>query len=274
MRPLIKAAPPAAAAIFEADRLMSAIGPYCSLCEVPLHAQPSIWDSGADRIRARVEEDRWQELLVLCSDCAYWQRHSRGDGSELMLPHHATTFRVEGDSPYVYTRERVTLRVIDESGGVESSETDAAIVGGTTAAAANTVRRFRLNTPYYDDAAKTMTVPRSAYLSLADRRVTLRTEAWKRAEALAEIAASWRDEPRLARAFEGLRHVIEQTGFWSVWLTVFWRAFPQSEVLAPLFTPDRAPRSRRPLPPGAAALPPETASTLLRGTAPGVLKMR
>ena len=264
MRPLKKALSPAPAALYDADRLMSAIGPYCSLCERPIHDAPALWDSGRDVAVESVGQAAWEGLLVLCVNCADWQEKTSGDPAELLLPDRATTMRVRGDSPYVYTLERITLRLVDEDGSVDESETDAAIVGGTTPAAANTVRRFCLNTPWYDEASKTMTVPRADHLKLTDRRVELRTAAWKRAEGVLPSALAARADPRLAGAFGAMRHLVEQTGFWSVWLTVFWRAIPDGAALLPLFAPEPRPAPRA----GAlaAASPPAPYPTLLHGT--------
>jgi len=273
MRPLDKAAAPAPAALFEADRLMSAIGPYCSLCERPIHDRPTLWDSDQDVLVERVNRAAWEPLLVLCVNCAYWQRQTAGDPAGLALPHRETTMRVRRGSPYVYTLERVALRVVDEDGTAETSEADAAIVSGTTPAAASTIRRFRLNTPWYDEGSKTMSVPRADHLQRTDRRVELRTEAWKRAEGVLPAALAARENPKLAGAFEGVRHLIEQTGFWSVWLTLFWRAIPDANAILPLFAPEPrpAPRPRRALAAGEAPPPPTASVTLLHGTSTGFM---
>jgi hypothetical protein len=65
---------------------------------------------------------------------------------------------------------------------------------------------------------------------------------------------------------DGIRSLIEQTGFWSVWLTIFWAAAPERELIASLFAPPQAPRFRT-TPAGVQRRAgPSEAATLLRGT--------
>lgn len=226
MRPLVKSPLPRIAT-FEADRVMSVIGPYCSLCERPLRESPEIWDTARDAVIERIGDARVDSLLMLCVNCAGWQRRTAGSPAGLLLPDRALTFRARGDSPYRYSLERVTVRTMDEGETVEEREDDAAIVSGTTPEALDTIARFRLNTPYYDAEAKRMTIPLYDALTLADRRVMMRTEAWHAAADLMPLAGG--------PAIESLRPIIEAGGFWSVWLTLFAPVVPEDDTLGRLF---------------------------------------
>lgn len=237
MRPLQQDLAPEPFAVYEADRVMSVIGPFCSLCERPIPERPSMWDSVRDVLVPRIADPMPGAMLMLCVNCADWQQRSAGSNVELLLPQRATTFRANGDSPYRYTLETVILRIIDDDHPVETRSAQAAIVTGTTWAAANTIERFRLNTPYYDASTKTMTIPRADLFAGTDRRVDVRTAAWQRAESVVPIALAARENRALAGAFETVRHIIDQTGFWSAWLTVLWAAAPERDRVVSLFAP-------------------------------------
>lgn len=267
MRPIRKPPAPAPYAAHPADRAIAVIGRFCSLCERRIDGEPSLWDSVRDRLVRTVDDAAWATLLVLCAQCAAWQQRTAGAPGGLLLPDRATTFRVRGPSPYVYSLERVTVKVVDDDGeSVETAESDAAIVTGTTAEAAQTIARFRLNTPYYDAATRTMTIPLADHRSFADPRVLLRTEAWLRAE---EIAGDELRRPGArGRAARDVRDQVELTGFWSSWLTVLWRTTPDRALLEPIFLPDPVPRRHgRPIP----ALPPTFVTTSILGTSPSFL---
>ncbi|HYH06197.1 MAG TPA: hypothetical protein VEK11_03960 [Thermoanaerobaculia bacterium] len=213
--------------MFEADRVMSVIGPYCSLCERPLRDGPEIWDTARDAIIERIGNARVDSLLMLCVNCAGWQRRTAGSQAGLLLPDWGLTFRARGDSPYRYSLERVTVRIVDDNETVEEREDDAVIVSGSTPEAIATIERFRLNTPYYDAATKRMTIPRHDALTLADRRVVMRTEVWHDAADLLSFAGG--------PALHSLRSIIEAGGFWSVWLTLFAAVIPADDMLGRLF---------------------------------------
>jgi hypothetical protein len=291
MRPIVRSARPEPTALFEADRLMGAIGAYCSLCERPIHDRPTMWDSARDVVVEQVDEVVWNELLMLCVNCADWQQRSAGSTAELLLPHKHLTFRVSDQSPFRYTLEQVTLRIVDDDGSsadadntsnsssagttntnnVSTEVTSMAIVSGATPAAQNTIDRFQLNTPYYNAGTKTMTVPRNDHLALVDRRVTLRTDAWLMAARMIPIAVGLRRDAELTPAFLGMRHLAEHTGFWSVWLTQFWRVMPERDTMLTLFAPTRvvAPVASLTQPKGLRS--PSPANTLLHGTSTAFL---
>ncbi len=269
MRPIRRPAEPdMGPAVYDVDRLTDAIGPFCSLCERPLHDRIALWDAAADALVERVDPAAWSGLLLLCVNCADWQRRTAGSSAALLLPDRATTFRVAGESPYSYDLEPVTRRIVGEEGEAEEvAETEVAVVRGATPAARDTVDRFRLNTPYYDAEARTLTIPRADYLSGVDRRLDLRTAAWRMAEQVLPRLLGLARMPGQEAAVDGVQRFVEQTGFWSVWATLLRRETREPALLERALA--GGPRDFRAASrPGG---PPRGPRTLLRGTSPSFL---
>jgi hypothetical protein len=270
MRPLLKPAslPHDPRIGFPADHVMEEIGTYCSLCERFLAEDGPLWNKRDDVLVAAVTHETFGDLLVLCVNCAEWQQQTAGDRRELLLPDEATTFRVER-SPYTYSLERVVTTIVDDDGAAigEPYETEAAIVSGTGERAQNTIERFRLNTPWYDAAAKTLRIPARARATLADRRLDLRTEAWRRAEEVVPRLLELGDAHRGIHT--KLRLFAEAGGFWSVWVTVLWNATRDREQVASVFS--TRPRGLMVAPTELAGLAGGEQATPLRGTSPSFL---
>lgn len=269
MRPILRQAEAdMGPTVYDVDRLTDAIGPFCSLCERPLHDGIALWDTAADALVERVDPAAWSGLLLLCVNCADWQRRTARSDAALLLPDRATTFRAAGESPYSYALEPVTRRIVGEEGEAEEvAEVAVAVVRGATPAAHATIDRFRLNTPYFDAEAGTLTIPRADYLSGVDRRLDLRTAAWRMAEQVLPPLLGLARAPGQEAAVDGVQRFAEQTGFWSVWATLLRRETQEPALLeralagAPL---DARAASR----PGG---PPRGPRTLLRGTSPAFL---
>lgn len=234
-----------ASALYEADRILEVVGPYCGLCERPLHDNIALWDTDRDVLVPHVDEQRWTALLPLCVDCTDWQQRSARDlqadaldSNTLALPHHALTFTLRDNSPYQYNLVTAIRTIVgDDNGPTEQSEVAVAIVSGSTDAARRTIDRFKLNTPYYDENTRTITIPRQHYLSATDRRLDLRTAVWKRAESMIDPLLKLSQQPKLASVTSHVRLIAEHTGFWSVWVTLLWRATNDRALIAQIFDP-------------------------------------
>jgi hypothetical protein len=74
-------------------------------------------------------------------------------------------------------------------------------------------------------------------------RLFHRTQAWKTAKQLSEDTKIQQactqfktsDQTRLAMPLRFVATVARQTGFWSVWMSVFWQTFKNVELLRALF---------------------------------------
>lgn len=191
--------------------------------------------------RLRATESEWDQLLLLCHNCqdSALASEAAGKGNVLLLPDRDRTFAIEDRSPFSYDLQPVERILLDDEGApIGSPETvEMALVQGTTPAAQATIDYFTLNTPYYDPAGNVMRIPHSDYLSLVDRRVDLRTEAWQRAAVEAEKLKQ-ADDPHLQKALRVvIAQMIEGRGFWSTWATVLWRKLGDRATLAELLMP-------------------------------------
>ncbi len=210
MRPVDKPSIPATPAT--AAALMDAIGGYCSACERPLAPELRLWHPKLGLLRGRsVPGEVWVEALLLCGNCAE-ASHAAGAGG--LLPNRDVTFRID-DSPLAYALESVRDIELDDAGKPlgPPSEILRVIVRGRTPKARATVDRFALNTPYFDAGDNTLQIPRSDRLTLADRRLDMRTAAWNNA---VESARRIREAapPLRASLAENLRKIVGYSGFW------------------------------------------------------------
>jgi hypothetical protein len=95
-----------------------------------------------------------------------------------------------------------------------------------------TIDLYRLNTRYYNRQTNTLTTPLDE-IGEQDMRLFHRTEAWKTAKQLSQDTKIQQactqfkesDHTRLAIPLRFVSTVAAQTGFWSVWMSVFWQAF-------------------------------------------------
>jgi hypothetical protein len=108
--------------------------------------------------------------------------------------------------------------------------------------AQKTIDLYRLNTRYYNQQTSTLTKPLEE-IGEQDVRLFHRTAAWKTAKQLSEdtkiqqACAQFEksDQRRLAMPLRFVSTVAIQTGFWSIWMSVFWQAFKNVELLRALF---------------------------------------
>ena len=226
-----------------AGHLLDALGAYCAFCEVPLLAELWVLDGRTGRITWGDDPaSGWSGLLLLCHNCREaHERNASADLGRMLLPDRDLTFRSGGGSPFIYTLEPVRVVLLGDEGEPlgEPQETERVLVRATDPRAQATLDHFTLNTRYYDADTATFHIPRSDALSLVDRRVGLRTEAWRLAEKLADRfkTASTVDIADGVLVFADV--TASATGFWSVWVTVFRRELGEEgrEILGRLFLP-------------------------------------
>lgn len=250
---------------------MNQIGTYCSICERPLLAENLIWNKRTGEVGAgRPSADSWPDLLVLCHNCAECQAATRERvGDDLLLPDEGVTFRLDERSPFRYTIEEARRIIVDENGDpMQPPETIAvALVHGTTPQARNTVERFQLNTPYYDEGSRTLTIPHLHHMSMLDRRVNMRTQVWRDAEKVADTFPKLKEWNTNTAYLRFLQRLIQAAGFWSVWATVLAPMLGDRELIRLILAPSAStPEAPRTLPPTLTA-----GASLLRGTSTAFL---
>lgn len=213
---------------------LQVFGPFCAVSERCLPAAHTLWNAREHRavnVDQPVNEE-WRDCLLLDQTTFGIIEHKpRPEG--LLLPHEQITFSLH-DSPFRYDLELVKVALLDEDGAVmaDPEEQDLVIVSATTERAQRTIDFFALNGAGYDPEKNRLSIKRLDYLSMVDHRIFERTEAWQRALHVAagiEEANDIRTRQFLA---EQARLVVAASGFWSVWATVFWRAFADLDLVA------------------------------------------
>jgi hypothetical protein len=193
--------------------LIDALGSWCSICERRVLEQAWAWDA---RHQATVPTraalaDGAADWLLLCHNCQDAQRYiAPGSGDDLALPERDNTFALAGESVFRYELREVEVR---EDGGrreeVVWQVRQIAQITSDDPRGRATIERFALN-----GNSPNRAIVKDA--TRRDRRVELRTAAWESAARLAKELS----DPDDAAAAQTLRTAMD-TGFLSVWLTVF-----------------------------------------------------
>lgn len=231
--------------------LIDAIGEYCSYCEMRLGGDRIVHHKLQQASPATVCKADWPDLLLICHDC---RRHmtrpaiTPAERDNYLWPDVHPSFSLHGDSPLVYRLRPVPYTIVDGEAR-ESSTQEFVFVEANPAAdlelqrkAANTIALFQLNSPYYDAASHTLTLSRAEHMKVECNRLQQRTLAWNKAAASADRIHRMRALPE-AREHSGLVELLRQQithtahakGNWSVWMTHFWQAFGEKDLLARTF---------------------------------------
>jgi hypothetical protein len=221
--------------------LQNAFGRYCSICERFLPEGGVAWNAATgDLYYGSANASTWPELLVLCVVCAAAATESASHPGNvpLALPDRELTFTLAGTSLFQY--ELCTLVLRTAEGVAEPMSVERVVVHATTPSAAETVRRFALNTGFYQAGelvAPAGEPPQS--VEADDWRLIDRTRAWQEAERAADNlrrSPAARDRDLLAGT---VGRIIECQGCWSVWATVLWERLRDPALLARLLLPRR-----------------------------------
>lgn len=223
--------------------LMSAFGPYCAISEEPIYDVGFIWDKAwnSEHPFQQPVEDRWDNLLLLApATFSAWQRHHSPEMGEVLLPDQYLTFSIL-DSAFVYSLEEVNVIIVDENGEPVRDRREPAllpsgpnwltIVRGRDSAAQATIDMFSLNGDSFDAEKNVLRITEEEYLSRADARLANRTAAWQRADHAAAVIADVSAANRTS-LLGVARSLAATTGFWSVWATVLWERFQDTELIA------------------------------------------
>jgi hypothetical protein len=217
--------------------LQNAVGRYCCACERPLPEGGVAWDAETGEVfTGPADAKRWPELFVLCRVCAAAAEQRPGPTTAILaLPDRHLTFTLADPSSVRYELQTLVVRGEHEAG------VERVIVVPTTPAAAETVRRFALNTPFHRDGE--LVAPLRA-VEAFDWRLLDRTRAWRTAEDAADRLQRSPSSSDRALLSGTVARLIEALGCWSVWATVLWDRLGDPEILARLLLP---PRGRTPV---------------------------
>ena len=248
MRPVTKPAPatlPPAMGDAEtpAQRLMTAlldtVGDYCALCEMSIESGGYVQSKRTGVPQKTPRLDAWTDLLPVCTNCAMQRA---GDApvtpDGYLWPDVDATFTLTSTSPFVYALTEVT--VVQEGSADASGTQQVVLVKANPSSKAftraqATLDLYQLNTRWYDANTNTLTVPKETP-EFVDRRLALRTFAWRRARAYIEVLRQGEKEPSF---LEGMwlqaASGAQTAGFWSVWMTTFWAEYQDPKLLDRLF---------------------------------------
>jgi hypothetical protein len=242
MRPIEKLAIPKTEFSSPIDGvLMNHLGTHCSICERPMPDQAWVWNQDTGKtIKGKSNQADWPHLLLLCHNCHDSQKTAPQElRPHLLLPDKDLTFRLDDKAELVYTLQPVSLVYLDDQGNPETApnNVELVIVRACSPAAQATIDYFGLNTHYYNQNDNSFRIPKKDYLSMVDRRVDLRTEAWHNAQQYADYLKETDTELLINAFLQQARIIIQSGGFWSTWATVMWQSFHDKTLLEKLLLP-------------------------------------
>lgn len=215
--------------------LVDTIGDYCCFCEMPINVNFNIASKQNSKlIRSYADGFQWGDLLLACRWCQQYRRPGAVRVSDYLWPDQDPTFRVDAATPFRYVYQQVTVIQGGSSGSANIALVNVNPESPLAARAQRTLDLFQLNSPFYNAKTNTLTLAPENVNAAWDPRLSARTEAWLTAhEVLANLDKAnrtglsgvaemvWRQAIALA----------QKTGFWSVWMTVFWQAYQNLTLL-------------------------------------------
>lgn len=208
-------------------------GPFCAACERHLPEGAVAWNADTGQSVGETATARdWSGLLPLCPNCAAAALAPVPRGSvnfAPLRPDRDATFALRATSPLAYE-----LRPVAIYGDSSDAQVERVMVIPGSAAAAATIRRFALNTPFHiEPSADALVLPPGRTLAEVegyDPRLARRTAAWHDAHGAVDalLEAGPEGRPAVLRTISwGVRF----TGFWSVWASVLWQRLHDETVL-------------------------------------------
>lgn len=260
MRPVNKPTPqklPAKKGWTTADAVESAlldtIDNYCSFCEMSIVSGGFIHTKQSGRLLKSPTLQDWPELLLTCSFCDTWRVGGSVTESNYLWPDVDSTFTLTDASPFAYQLKDVQViqKSLSEVGQAPTQPLALVVANpkapsDVQAKAQKTIDLYQLNTPFYDAKTNTLTLPAEDVGGFMDMRLTYRTNEWNRAllaVSTLQDASQFKKYPASYDAFvKGIVMMAQASAFWSIWMTVFWQAFQDKDLLTRLFisTPSKA----------------------------------
>lgn len=221
--------------------LVDTIDHYCSFCELPINVGDHVEDKRVPRQGQTMRFSDWEHVLLACHYCqTYRQEFSTNNLNDYLWPDRDSTFTLDTTSPFVYSYKDVNVTVGSVPvGTVKLAVVEANPLSAQHAQAQRTIILFQLNTPDYDVQTNTLHLRDGTIASHPDQRLFFRTQAWEVAQRMidtinqaqgftvstAPYDIALRSTPLLAQTY----------GFWSVWMTAFWQAYENRDLLERLF---------------------------------------
>jgi len=145
-------------------------------------------------------------------------------------------------SPFMYVLRKVGVQGTSISGEMVTVEVNDNLDSDVKNKVQNIIDLYQLNTRYYESSTYALKKTPDD-IRQQDMRLFNRTEAWKQAKRLLEDTDIQRacsqynrnDTGVVETALRFVSTMATRTGFWSVWMTVFWQEFKNSALLHELF---------------------------------------
>jgi hypothetical protein len=220
--------------------LLDTLGAYCSFCELSIEGGGLIQTKQSGKLLRSPSLTEWPELMLTCPYCNTWRTPGSVNEAEYLWPDVDSTFTLTPTSPLLYQLKDVA--VVQQ--GTSSTQqlvivaANPASPSSTQSKAQNTIDLYQLNSPYYDAKTNTMTLPAEDVAGFLDFRVTYRTREWLRALTAVDSLkqALQLNFPGVVDAFvKSVAIMAQASAFWSVWMTTFWQAFQNEDLLRRLF---------------------------------------
>lgn len=239
--------------------LIDECGYYCAYCEITPGGHEVEHLKYHKLWKEDIRPDDWNDSMLICADC---RNHiskevlAPEEQANMLWPDEAPTFGLHENSPFIYQKQTVTYRVMNEDKVVEEEQKELVFIRANKnlpkniyTKAVNTINHFQLNmsTSYYNDKEpNVISIPLYHHLQVRDNRVFERTRAWKKAE---ESIQRYKQVEAITKQY-GLDHILQghkemmkaeayHKGNWSIWMTVFWQEFKDKELLTELFISDQ-----------------------------------
>jgi len=237
MRPLIH---PPIQIITKGKRAMAAValqafGPFCAISERALPGAYVLWNAQAHRaidVTSAVDE-QWQECILIDQTTFNIIQH-KDRPDDLLLPHKDITFAVQ-NSPFQYELTSIEIVLLNDENPdlTETKKQNLVIVSAITPQAQQSIDFFALNGEGFDAEKNRLTIKQLDYLSMTDHRIFERTETWQRASQIIDSIKTVDGNADLhPLVVNQTKLMVSNSGFWSVWATLLWRAFEDRDLLA------------------------------------------
>lgn len=231
--------------------LLMNMGECCSMCERPLLADSLVWDrKEQELISGKIEHSDWNNMLLLCHNCGQEiEKNGKQDMGmdKLLYPDRHLSFSLSENSPFRYSLEEIESIIVNDKKQIVGNSVlkKVVLIRGNSDEANQTIDKFQLNSHYYNPEKNILITPEDEDNQNLDRRLDLRTQAWHRAENFLELFEK-ADNTILKDALTtNLRNTISHSGFWSVWVTLFWQKFQDKQMMRELFAQNVESKSSR-----------------------------